>query len=63
MEPHKVVFVAPSLIIYNIIINYTFWEIESGIGKSLYGDDGALRKRGRNLQYIRGKNAGGNRRS
>ncbi len=41
-----------SPILFNIMINDIFGEIELGIGKALYTDDGALWKRGKNLQYV-----------
>lgn len=34
------------------MINDIFGEIELGIGKALYADEGALWKRGKNLQYV-----------
>lgn len=41
-----------SPILFNIVINYIFNTVGPGIGKSLYANDGALWKRGRNLSYV-----------
>lgn len=42
-----------SPILFNIMINYIFGEIELGIGKALYSDDrGLWGKKGKNLQYV-----------
>ena len=44
-----------SPILFNVMINDIFEQVERGIGKSLYADDGALWIRGRNLAYIQKK--------
>ena len=36
----------------NIMINYIFADIQPGIGRSLFADDGSLWKRGSNKNYI-----------
>lgn len=37
---------------FNIIINDIFSQVGQGIGKSLYADDGAMWKRGRNVKFV-----------
>uniref|UniRef100_A0A3B5R9A6 Reverse transcriptase domain-containing protein n=1 Tax=Xiphophorus maculatus TaxID=8083 RepID=A0A3B5R9A6_XIPMA len=44
-----------SPILFNIMINDIFDEIDSSIGKSLFADDGALWIRGHNLVYLQKK--------
>lgn len=44
-----------SPLLFNITINDIFKQVEHGIGKSLYADDGALRIRGRNIEYMKKK--------
>lgn len=46
---------ACSPILFNIMINDVFAQVDRSIGKSLYADDGALWVRGRNLAYMQGK--------
>lgn len=41
-----------SPILFNIMINDIFSKMELGIGRSLYADDGALWKRGRNVVHV-----------
>lgn len=41
-----------SPILFNIMINDIFQLIEPRVAKSLYADDGAIWKRGRNLEYV-----------
>lgn len=41
-----------SPVLFNIMINDIFSKVGQGIGKSLYADDGALWKRGRNVTYV-----------
>uniref|UniRef100_A0A9J8CA31 Uncharacterized protein n=1 Tax=Cyprinus carpio carpio TaxID=630221 RepID=A0A9J8CA31_CYPCA len=41
-----------SPILFNIMINDIFTKVDRGIGRSLYADDGALWKRGRNVKYV-----------
>ena len=41
-----------SPLIFSIMINDVFMELESGIGFSLFADDGAIWKRGRNVEFI-----------
>ena len=42
--------VSPLLI--SNMINYVFMSLENGMGFSLFADDGAIWKRGRNLEFI-----------
>ena len=44
-----------SPVLFNIMINDIFDHVEDDIGKSLYADDGAVWKRGRNLAYCQKK--------
>lgn len=44
-----------SPLIFNIMINDIFEQVEYGIGKSLYADDGALWFRGINIEYMQKK--------
>uniref|UniRef100_A0A671QSF3 Reverse transcriptase domain-containing protein n=1 Tax=Sinocyclocheilus anshuiensis TaxID=1608454 RepID=A0A671QSF3_9TELE len=44
-----------SPLLFNIMINDIFSQVEHNIGKSLYADDGALWIRGRNISYINKK--------
>lgn len=44
-----------SPILFNLMINDIFRNIETGIGRSLYADDGALWKRGRNRLFVENK--------
>lgn len=44
-----------SPVLFNLMINDVFEGVESTVGKSLYADDGALRVRGRNLEYLKKK--------
>lgn len=44
-----------SPILFNLMINYIFYNIESGVGRSLYADDGALWKRGQNISFVGSK--------
>ncbi|MGL5623358.1 reverse transcriptase domain-containing protein [Cetobacterium sp.] len=37
-----------SPILFNLLINDIYYTVDNGIGRSLYADDGALWKRGRN---------------
>lgn len=46
-----------SPILFNIMKNDIFDSVGPGIGKSLYADDGALWKRGRNVSYVEKKHA------
>lgn len=41
-----------SPILFNIMINDIFDQIEENIGKSLYADDGGLWVRARNIEYL-----------
>ena len=41
-----------SPLIFSIMINDVFMELESGIGFSLFADDVAIWKRGRNVEFI-----------
>ncbi len=41
-----------SPLLFSIMINDLFNQVESEVGKSLFADDGALWKRGRNILYI-----------
>ena len=38
--------------LFNIMINDIFSGIGGGFGRSLFADDGALWKRGRNVDYV-----------
>lgn len=40
-----------SPLLFNLMINYIFSEVDIGIGRSLFADDGAMWKRGRNIKY------------
>lgn len=40
-----------SPLLFTIMINDVFLDVGPGIGKSLFADDGALWKRGRNIKY------------
>lgn len=44
-----------SPLLFNIMINGIFSQVEHNIGKSSYADDGALWTRGRNLSYVHKK--------
>jgi len=44
-----------SPILFNLMISDIFNNIEIGIGRSLFADDGALWKRGRNLMFVENK--------
>jgi len=44
-----------SPILFNLMINDIFSQIEPGIGKSLYADDAAIWKRGRNVKLVQDK--------
>lgn len=44
-----------SPILFNLMINNIFYSIESGVGRSLYADDGALWKRGWNISFVESK--------
>lgn len=44
-----------SPVIFNIMINDIFDQVERNIGRSLYADDGALWIKGRNLKYLQRK--------
>ncbi len=44
-----------STLLFNIMINDIFEEIDHNIGKSLYADDGALWIGGRNVEYMQKK--------
>lgn len=41
-----------SPLLFNLMINDIFYEVGPDIGKSLYADDGALWKRGRNISFV-----------
>jgi len=41
-----------SPILFNIMINDIFSQVGQGIGNSLYADDGAMWKRGRNDKFV-----------
>ena len=41
-----------SQVLFNIMINGIFQEVPQSIGKSLFADDGAICKRGRNIDYL-----------
>ena len=45
-----------SPILFSIMINYVFSKVQGDIGRSLFADDGALWKRGKNIDHIMGKN-------
>lgn len=38
-----------SPILFNVVINYIFYQVEVNIGKSLYADNGGLWVRGQNI--------------
>lgn len=42
-------------LLFSIMINDVYRQIGSDIGKSLFADDGAIWKRGRNINYVVGK--------
>ncbi len=42
-------------ILFNLMINDIFHNVDTGIGRSLYADDGALWKRGRNVLFVENK--------
>lgn len=44
-----------SPLLFSIMINDVFMGLENGMGLSLFADDGAIWKRGRNLKFIMGK--------
>lgn len=44
-----------SPILFKLMINDIFSQIEPGIGKSLYADDAAIWKRGRNVKFVQEK--------
>ncbi|XP_016409773.1 RNA-directed DNA polymerase from mobile element jockey-like isoform X2 [Sinocyclocheilus rhinocerous] len=44
-----------SPILFNLMINDIFHNVDTGIGRSLYADDGALWKRGRNVLFVENK--------
>ncbi len=44
-----------SPILFSIMINYVFSQVQGNIGRSLFADDGAVWKRGRNINHITGK--------
>lgn len=44
-----------SPLLFIIMINNIFLKIPVDIGRSLFADDGALWKRGRNMDYVVGK--------
>ena len=41
-----------SLVLFNVMVNDNFKDIGSGFGFSLFADDGAVWKRGRNIKHI-----------
>lgn len=41
-----------SPVLFNVMINDIFDQVGTGFGKSLFADDGAIWKRGRNIKYI-----------
>lgn len=41
-----------SPILFNVMINDIFSQVGAGVEKSLFADDGALWKRGRNVLYV-----------
>uniref|UniRef100_A0A3P9P5F4 Reverse transcriptase domain-containing protein n=1 Tax=Poecilia reticulata TaxID=8081 RepID=A0A3P9P5F4_POERE len=41
-----------SLLLFSVVVNDMFKEVEGGMGFSLFADDGAKWKRGRNLEFI-----------
>ena len=41
-----------SPMLFSIMINDVFMSLENGMGFSLFADDGAIWKRGRNLEFI-----------
>ncbi len=44
-----------SPILFSIMINYVFSQVQGDIVRSLFADDGAVWKRGRNINHITGK--------
>lgn len=44
-----------SPILFNLMINDIFNSVDTGIGRSLYADDGAFWKRGRNIAFVKKK--------
>ena len=40
------------VIVFSIMINYVFSQVQDNIGQSLFADDGALWKRGKNIDHI-----------
>lgn len=44
-----------SLLLFTIMINDVFSKVPKDIGRSLFADDGALWKRGRNIARVTGK--------
>ena len=49
MEPHREVLL---VVLFNIMINDIFCKVEGAFGLSLFADDGAIGKRGRNVEFI-----------
>ena len=49
MEPHREVLL---VVLFNIMINDIFCKVEGAFGLSLFADDGAIWKRGRNVEFI-----------
>lgn len=41
-----------SPVLFNIMKNYIFSNVGNGFGKSLFADDGAMWKRGRNADFV-----------
>ena len=41
-----------SPVLFNVMINYIFQQVPSSFGKSLFADDGAIWKKGRNINYL-----------
>ncbi len=41
-----------SPLLFSIMINYVFEDLDNGLGLSLFADDGAIWKRGRNIGFI-----------
>lgn len=44
-----------SPVLFNVIVNDMFGEVVVGFGRSLFADDGAIWKRGRNVNYVMGQ--------
>ncbi len=44
-----------SPILFNLMINDIFHNVDTGIGRPLYAEDGALRKRGQNVLFVENK--------